>query len=194
MSLSISGQVGIGTSTPRGALDINKTKTYNMGLVLPANTNPTNLINPQGGSVAEGTIMYDSTRKCPRFYNGTVWSECLCDQCSGTTTPTLLADCAENGFEGTYLNGVALSGTKFTVTLTNNSFSTATFALQTSDLVLRGISSGITVSSVSPASVTLTAGQTQIVTYTLTGTPVSTGTLQELGANFLYSVLILPQF
>ncbi|PTT41590.1 hypothetical protein DBR28_03820 [Chryseobacterium sp. HMWF028] len=198
MSLSISGQVGIGTTTPRGALDINKATTYNMGLVLPTNTNPTNLINPQGGSLAEGTIMYDSTRKCPRFYNGTAWSDCLCDQCSGTTTPTLLADCTKNGFEGTYLNGVALSGAKFTVTLTNNSFSTATFALQTSDLVLSGVSSGITVSSVSPSSVTLTAGQTQIVTYTLTGTPANTGTLtgnwSKLSLNCSNTAQILRNF
>lgn len=124
MSLSISGQMGIGKSSPRGALDINNTVTYNMGLVLPANTTPTNLINPQGGSIAEGTMMYDTTRKCPRFYNGTAWSECLCDQCNGTTIPTMLADCTKNGLEGTYLNGVAMSGAKFTVTLTNNSFAT----------------------------------------------------------------------
>jgi hypothetical protein len=30
-------QVGIGTANPRGALDINKETTNNMGLVLPTN-------------------------------------------------------------------------------------------------------------------------------------------------------------
>lgn len=35
-------QVGIGTPTPRGALDINKPTTNNMGLVLPANADVSN--------------------------------------------------------------------------------------------------------------------------------------------------------
>jgi hypothetical protein len=168
------GQVGIGTTAPRGALDINKPTTYNMGLVLPTNASTGNIINPQGGNVAEGTIIYDSSLKCVKVFNGTAWSNCLCDACS--TTPTIAADCTQSGFQGTYTGGVALSGATFSVTLTNNSFSTATIGFQASDLTLSGVS-GVSVASVTPASVTLNAGQSQIITYNLTGTPAASGTL-----------------
>lgn len=43
------GQVGIGTTTPRGGLDINKPTTNTYGLVLPTNASPSNMVNPQGG-------------------------------------------------------------------------------------------------------------------------------------------------
>ncbi|CAI8724994.1 hypothetical protein [Chryseobacterium sp. IT-36CA2] len=173
-------QVGIGTTTPRGALDINKTTSYNLGLVLPANTSPTNMINPQGGNVVPGTIMYDSTADCVKVYSqhatgGTSpegWGPCL----NAPATPSVEANCAQNGFEGTYLNGAALSGAKFTVTLTNNSFSNVTIASQASDLTLSGVS-GVSVSTVTPASSTLIPGQSVLITYNLTGTPTSTGTL-----------------
>ncbi|CAI8842268.1 hypothetical protein [Chryseobacterium sp. IT-36CA2] len=168
------GQVGIGTTAPRGALDINKPTTYNMGLVLPTNASTGNIINPQGGNVAEGTIIYDSSMKCVKVFNGTAWSNCLCDACS--TTPTIAADCTQSGFQGTYTGGVALSGATFSVTLTNNSFSTATIGFQASDLTLSGVT-GVTVASVTPASATLNAGQSQVITYNLSGTPSASGTL-----------------
>ncbi|PTT75120.1 MULTISPECIES: hypothetical protein [unclassified Chryseobacterium] len=171
---NIYAQVGIGTPTPRGALDINKPTTHNMGLVLPTNSSTGSIINPQGGNVAEGTMIYDSTMKCVKVFNGTTWSNCLCDAC--TTTPTIVADCTASGFQGTYTNGISLTGASFSLTLTNNSFSTATIGFQTSDLVLSGVG-GITVSSVSPATATLNAGQSQIITYNLSGTPASSGTL-----------------
>ncbi|SEW48375.1 hypothetical protein SAMN05421841_3821 [Chryseobacterium wanjuense] len=42
------GQVGIGTAHPRGALDINKGDGSNTsGLVLPANSDVNNILNPQ---------------------------------------------------------------------------------------------------------------------------------------------------
>ncbi|GGE97569.1 hypothetical protein SAMN05443634_106207 [Chishuiella changwenlii] len=80
---SVSAQVGIGTTTPRGALDINNPTTFNMPLVLPANVSVNNMINPQGGAVVPGSIMYDSTLDCIRLYkqntgNGSPgWSPCL---------------------------------------------------------------------------------------------------------------------
>ena len=52
MYVNGSCQVGIGTTSPRGALDINSPTTNNKGLVLPTNSNPTNMTNPQGGSLA----------------------------------------------------------------------------------------------------------------------------------------------
>ncbi|KPH10888.1 hypothetical protein AMQ68_23845 [Chryseobacterium sp. ERMR1:04] len=194
MYVNGSCQVGIGTTSPRGALDINSPTTNNKGLVLPTNSNPTNMTNPQGGSLAEGTVMYDNTQKCVKFYNGSVWSNCLCDTC-GAPTPTLSADCTQNGFTGSYTTNIPLSGTTFTVTLANNSFSTANLGFQTSDLVLSGVS-GLTVSSVSPTTATLNSGQSQVVTYTITGTPNNTGTLtgtwSKLTLNCSNTVTVLP--
>ncbi|WP_333661472.1 hypothetical protein [Chishuiella changwenlii] len=83
ISCFASAQVGIGTTTPRGALDINNPTIFNMALVLPTNPDVNNMINPQGGSVVEGSIMYDSTLDCIRLYqqnngNGTPgWSTCI---------------------------------------------------------------------------------------------------------------------
>ena len=73
------GQVGIGTATPRGALDINKPTTNTFGLVLPTNSETGNIINPQGGNVAAGTIIYDSSQNCIRLYRTSGWSQCLSD-------------------------------------------------------------------------------------------------------------------
>ena len=72
-------QVGIGTTTPRGALDINKPTTNDNGLVLPTNSDVSNIINPQnGGSPVPGTIMYDSTLDCVRLYReNNSWSNCV---------------------------------------------------------------------------------------------------------------------
>lgn len=72
-------QVGINIIHPRGALDINTNDTTNtMGLVLPSNSDVNSLINPQGGNVVAGTIAYDSTQDCVKFYKKTgQWSNCI---------------------------------------------------------------------------------------------------------------------
>lgn len=73
------GQVGMNIKDPRGALDINNNDTTNtMGLVLPTNSDVTTLINPQGGNVVPGTIVYDSTQDCVKYYRKTEqWSNCI---------------------------------------------------------------------------------------------------------------------
>lgn len=170
-------QVGIGTPHPRGALDINQPTTFKYGLVLPTNSSPSNMENPQGGSVVPGTIMYDSTADCIKLYKRSLeggpsgWSDCI----GSASTPSVEADCS--GFAGSYEKGTAMtSGNTFKVTVTNNSFSSATIAFNVSDLSLSGVS-GITVSSVTPTSASLAAGDSQIITYTLGGTATECGTL-----------------
>lgn len=82
MGLFSYAQVGIGTSTPRGALDINQPTTNDAGLVLPTNSNVANIINPQtSGAPVSGTIMYDSTQDCVRLYTN-AWSNCIGQQSS----------------------------------------------------------------------------------------------------------------
>ncbi|WP_326984972.1 fibrinogen-like YCDxxxxGGGW domain-containing protein [Chryseobacterium sp. MYb264] len=177
-------QVGIGTTTPRGGLDINKPITNIYGLVLPTNSNPANMQNPQGGSIAEGTIMYDSTQDCVRLYkkitNGGSpgWSDCL--GAGSSSSDAVTADCraSGNGFTGSYKRGTALTpDNTFKITIVNNSFSVVNFSFNTNDLTLSGMG-GITVASVNPATVSINGGESAQVTYTLSGTPDGCGTLQ----------------
>lgn len=78
-------QVGVGTSAPHGALDINPSVTNQMGLVLPVSDSPeTKVINPQTNAETKvtGTLVYDSTKDCIRFVKDSgLWSDCL------STTP-----------------------------------------------------------------------------------------------------------
>ena len=106
---------------------------------------------------------------CFQVYNGTAWV----GLCSGGN---VVASCTANGFAGIFYNGNATSGTTFSTTVTNNSFGTATISFAASDLALSGVA-GLSVGTPTPSSVTLNAGQSQLVTYPITGTPTSTGTL-----------------
>ena len=173
-SVLIFGQTGMGTPTPRGALDINRPLTNTFGLVLPTNGDPDDMVNPQGGTIAEGTIMYDSTDKCVKFFDGTAWSNCMA---VGAPINYLAADCGTAGFEGTFEKGTPLSRAIFTIKITNKGLKKSKpLSFQTSDLVLSGVN-GISVSSVLPVSATIDAGQSVTITYTLSGIPRGIGTL-----------------
>ena len=165
ISLRTYAQVGIGTSTPEGALDIVST---NNGVILPR------LANTGAVSTAvNGMIIYDISSSCVKVYQNNAWTPCL----DATSSSEVVIDCSENGFEGAFIDGYALSGASFTTSLTNNSFSTVVFEISTDNLVLSGTGVGsLTVASVSPTSVSLAAGQSQLVSYHLSGIP-SAGTL-----------------
>ncbi|PWN57943.1 hypothetical protein C1634_025155, partial [Chryseobacterium viscerum] len=114
---------------------------------------------------------------------------------SGTTTASVMVDCNANAFVGNYSKGIAMmSSNKFSVTITNNTFSTASIAFQASDLSLSGVS-GITVVSVTPVSASLNGGQSQLVEYTLSGTPTSssllTGEWRKLSLNCVKTVPVI---
>jgi len=178
-------QVGIGTTTPRGGLDINKPITNIYGLVLPTNSNPANMQNPQGGNVPEGTLMYDSTQDCIRLYkknaNGggtSGWSDCLGAGSLSSGGVTVDCSASGNGFNGNYKKGTALTSINtFKVTIVNNSLSVVNFSSNTNDLTLSGVG-GISVASVSPATVNINGGESTEVTYTLSGTPDGCCSLQ----------------
>jgi len=63
-------QVGINTNTPKGALDINSTTT---GLVIPRVPDYTAVVTPDGSSLENGTIVYDTTLKQLMFYVDGSW-------------------------------------------------------------------------------------------------------------------------
>jgi hypothetical protein len=124
---------------------------------------------------AEGLIVYctDCSPAGLCVYDGSAWVE-LCS--GGGSSSTVVADCNVNGFVGEYMSGFATSGASFSITVINNSFSLATISFAAGDVVLSGVS-GLTVGTPTPTSAALNAGQSQLVSYPITGTPATTGTL-----------------
>ncbi len=191
LSIQVSySQTGIGTTTPDGSsvLDVSST---DKGVLLPRITTVQRdaILNP-----AEGLTVYNLDEDCLQINSGTPsspdWS-CV----GGSSSVTIVNDCDINGFEGTYVNGVVLTASnKFSVTISNNSFNSSTIGFTTGDLVLSGVS-GISVNSVSPALATIVSGGSQVVEYTLTGTPSSVGTLTgvwtKLGLNCTKTVNVV---
>ena len=161
-------QVGIGTTSPHSSSILDLTAT-NKAMLLPRVASTAAIPSP-----VNGMMIYDISSNCIKSYENGAWTSCLS---SAPATASVKVDCDTNAFEGSYTNGIAMTtSNKFSVTITNNSFAAATIAFQTSDLVLSGVA-GISVASVSTASVTLNAGQSQLVEYTLSGTPSASGTL-----------------
>jgi hypothetical protein len=168
-------RVGIGTASSNSS-SILSLESTSMGFLPPRMTQSQR--NANIALPATGLVIYctdcNSGSGCLQVNDGTPavpsWN-CL----TASSSPAVSAIC--NGFTGNYYASNALSGTTYTVTMTNNSFSSATIAFATTDLVLSGVVSGVNVVSVSPTSQTLTSGQTATITYTLSGTPSTIGTL-----------------
>ena len=168
------GQVGIGTTSPDSSAIV-EVYSVERGVLAPRMTTAQRdaIVMP-----ARGLILYNSSDDCLQTNTGSpvapIWT------CLGTTVSSgavVLADCDVNGFEGTYIQSIPLTASnKFSLTITNNTFSDADISFTVEDLVLSGVS-GISVSGVSPTSITLSSGVSQVVEYTLTGTPSSSGVL-----------------
>jgi hypothetical protein len=176
-TMNIAAQVKVGTNPTRidtsAILDIEST---NKGLL------PPRLTQAQRNAIykpAAGLIIF-----CTDCISAGGITGCLQNNIGSPDTPnwecvgkssasTVIVNCNTAGFQGNYINGVALNASNvYRVTLTNNSLSTTTISFSNSDLVLSG-TTGISVNSVSPASATLNAGASQTITYTLTGTPAN---------------------
>ena len=174
-SLFSFAQVGIGTITPDASSALEVASTT-QGFLAPRMTTAERdaIANP-----AKGLIIYNLDEDCLQFNLGTTSSPNWA--CFGSPSSFLTNNCDANGFEGAYSHVVAFDASNdFTVTVTNTSFSSTTIALTPADVVLSGTATGfgtLSVSSVSPTSVVLAAGQSQVVSYQLSGTP-ATGTLQ----------------
>ncbi len=101
----------------------------------------------------------------------------------GRLSSVLSTSCATTAsVNGIYVSNIAFTASNtFTIAVTNTTSSSLTNipAPAVGNLVLTKTATGtISVASVSPsAAFTLAAGATQIITYTLSGTPTSTGTL-----------------
>ncbi len=173
---NIKGQVGIGNHDPRGLLDINESLTADAssGLVIPKSSDVVSMIDPSTGNptVVDGTIAYDITNECISLFKDGSW-DCVA---SDLPISTVSVDCSINGFEGTFVQGNAVSGATYSVTISNNSFNSVEIGFDTSDLVLSGVH-GVTVSGVTPASATVPSGGSTRVEYSLAGTPDAVGVL-----------------
>ncbi len=156
-------QVGIGTETPEGALDIVSTDS---GLVLPRVANTTSVTTP-----VNGMMIYDLSSHCVKVYQDGEWSNCTASTGGSVTS---LDNCDSPTTTGTLENSVAASGVSFTINYSGGD---------------GGSYSGETVNSttVTGLTATLTAGTFSTgsgsVTYNVSGTPNNSGT-----ANFNISL------
>lgn len=161
-------QVGVGTPTPRGAMDINKPTTNTMGLVLPTNANVNNIINPQGGTLAPGTIIYDSSLDCVRVFKSTnTWSGCISDSGSLQNGSITSLDCANAINSGTLTDGTVASGVSSQISYTGGNGG-AYMAQSVTSTGVTGLTANLSAGSF--------ANGPGTVTYSITGTPSGSGT------------------
>lgn len=161
----------VGTAQSSSVLDLSNTGTGGLtkGLIIPSVTNTASIATPYNGM-----IVYDLSSTCTKAYENGAWTGCL----SQPATPAVAVNCSASAINGLYTTNTALTvSNTITMVLTNNSFSAVTITPSTSDIVFSGTAApGITVSSVSPASVSPGAGGgTSTITYTLNGTPTTAG-------------------
>jgi Fibrinogen beta and gamma chains, C-terminal globular domain len=207
-SLALNAQVGINNTSPKVTLDITGKTTDGSraeGLIIPqlegdkikiADTKYTPdlkgaIIYALSAVASPSTKTANITAEGYYYFDGSVWQKL-----SNSSVPAVVI--TSSALNGTYKAGTAMTASNtFTVTLTNNSFSTATIAFSTSDLALSGVT-GLSVASVSTASSTLIAGGTVTVTYTLSGTPTACGALtatwSKLTLNSVKTSTVIPNF
>ena len=170
-AFSASSQVVIGTDTPAPS-SIFHLESTDKGFLPPRMTEAQmNAIQ----SPVEALIIYclDCPSKGFKYFDGVSWTSLTSDP-----APTVTVDTEQDGFTGTFVEGIELNDQNLSVTVTNASFSSAALSFDPSNISFTGGVTGITVSAVSPTDVTLAqAGDLQKVSYTLEGTPVGFGTL-----------------
>ena len=171
MTVNLFAQVGIGTYSPNSNAILDLTST-NKALLLTRVANTSAVPTP-----TNGMMIYDISAKCVKGYENGAWTDCLSSG-GGGPVADVVVDCDVNGFQGNYFQNIAINATnKYSVTVTNNTFSTVSISFATSDLVLSGVL-GVSVASVSPAGAqSFAPGQSRLIEYTLNGNPTSTGTL-----------------
>ena len=121
---------------------------------------------------ATGLLVYCTNCSPAGFqlYDGSAWGAI------NSGGASVVANCNSDGFKGNYYKNISVTGATFSTTITNNSFTAVTINFAASDLVLSG-AAGFSVGTPTPSTATITPGQSQLVSYPITGTPTSTNTL-----------------
>ncbi len=181
-------QVGIGTTTP-DASSILEVQSTTKGFLPPRVTQSQ---RDAIASPAKGLVVYCTDCKsgagCLQVNDGTPGTPSWSCVGTGSSNSTGGISIVCNGFiTGTYVRNVAISGT-YTVTLTNTSLSSATITPAIGDLTYSGVTGTITTTAVSPSvATTLLSGNSLTITYTVSGTPTSVGTLVGTWAKLAYN-------
>ncbi len=178
LSIYRKGSVGIGNLNavdPSAMLEIN---SKNQGFLPPRMTKieRDNLTSPATGLVlycsdcnnGDGCLVYNyGTASQPQW------------ECLGAPKGSIVAiDCAGSAINGNYVKDTPNTvANTVTIKIDNNTFSSITNNF-TGYLTLSGASAGLTISGPTPVQpVTIAAGASQTLTYTITGTPSISGPL-----------------
>ncbi|WOC39337.1 hypothetical protein [Polaribacter sp. HL-MS24] len=173
-NIGLFAQKGIGTNNPSESAVLELSSTQK-GFLPPRMTQAQmlNIANP-----VEGLMVYctNCTPAALYMHNGTEYSALLL-----ANQQLTVSNCT--GFSETLPTGPSnATGVDFRVEVTNSGFAPMTFTPNISDLTLSGAGLGtVTVSGVSPSPVSLTSGQSQVITFSLSGVASTTGGLAVNG-------------
>ena len=165
-------KIGLPAGAPQASavLDLSNTGDLTRGLVLPRVTNTTSVATPYNGM-----LVYDLSSNCTKAYDNGVWSACLSTPAAALGAAV---NCNASTINGNYNQGTALTAANtVTIYVANNTSSSLTVTPSTTDLNLSGTAAaGMTVASVSPASISPPSGGGVLpITYTLSGNPTAAG-------------------
>jgi uncharacterized protein (TIGR02145 family) len=154
-------EVGIGTVSPNTSAKLDVVSTTQGFLPPRMTTTQRNAI----ASPAIGLVIYNITTNCLNFYTGTAWFE-TCGTPTYTATLTTL-NCGGASTTGTLTNGTAASGVSTAIPYTGGN--AGTYSAQSIS------STGVVGLTATLAAGTLANGAGSL-TYTITGTPTTSGT------------------
>lgn len=187
MSNFFYAQIGVGTNNPEAALDV-KNDTYGT-LFIPRTSltsigDKTTIVNPDGTSLAESTLIYNdglSGLKPEGFYywsnNNDSWICMTCKNDYGDVTYSLKT----TDFEGWYLlDGRSITSLPDNAKMVAQSLGMTTNLPNTLDKVLKGKTPSETITS-SVGSNTISISQANLPNIDFTGTTSSTGNHNHTG-------------
>ena len=153
--------LGVGTTSPHASALTDLTSTTQGFLPPRMTTTQRNAI----ASPAIGLVIYNITTNCLNFYTGAAWFE-TCGTLTYTATLTTI-NCGSATTTGTLTNGTAASGVSTAISYTGGN--AGTYGAQSVS------STGVVGLTASLAAGTLANGAGSL-TYTITGTPTTSGT------------------
>ena len=157
----------LGAPDASAVLDLSNMGDGTRGVALPRVANTASILTP-----VNGLLIYDISSNCTKVYDNDIWSGCLSSSAYGTKV-----NCAASNINGYYNQGKALTASNtITIAVNNNTSTALTITPSIADIILSGASAGMSVTTVSPASVSpAVGGGSSTITYTLSGTPTAGG-------------------